>query len=142
MSTAEFPHRSDDAALLRLIGAIRAEGTPDALEERQLRLADSVGALAGFKCNTDRARAGLGAFISDLVEKDGPRVALELEIAFSGWHDRGDDGAALIEFGLKAKELPSVLAALSALLWPTGYQADDQDREEAWNGTAESHTQS
>lgn len=131
----EFPRRADDDALLNLARAILAEGTPNSTSERQALFAREYGARCGFDCSTDIARAGLGAFIDDLIKMGGPRDVASLVISFQRWYGDGVDSADIADFGCNgepAEWLNVRMAALAVALWDAGSGSQQQDCDAAW----------
>jgi hypothetical protein len=124
VTTSEFPRKPDDAALLRLARAVLAEETDFSVSAEQVRLALTFGLQAGFECNTDRAVAGLGAFISDLVALGGPRDQASMVVAFRGWYGDREDQAGLHEYGCATGDtgrwLEARMADLARVLWDGG----------------------
>jgi len=123
MTTAEFPKKPIDDALLRLAMAVVAEGTEQSTGAVQAKLARTYGSQAGFSCTTARAEAGLGAFIADLVGMGGPRDTSSMIVAFQGWHGTAEDQADLAEFGCNGNErswLESRMETLRRFLWDGG----------------------
>jgi hypothetical protein len=104
----------------RLLAAVVQEAGGTSVEEEHRELAMTIGIAAGFRCGSDKALCGLGAFISDLLKLQGPRTVDELGLAFAGWYGRGEESAALAEYGVSADELPQCLSALAGLLWDGG----------------------
>lgn len=131
----EFPLKPDNAALMNLARAIFAEGTPGSTSERQAALALRYGESCGFDCSTDTARAGLGAFIDDLLTMDGPRDVESLTLSFQRWYGDDSEAARIADFGCSEDPsdwLHERMTALAAALWDAGSASQQQDRDAAW----------
>jgi hypothetical protein len=133
MTIHEFPRKPDNASLTKLLGAIAAEGTANAVDARQRRLAESVALVLGIKLDTDRAIAGFGAFLEDLTAQGGPQDVESMTLAFRRWHDCGPDSASLAEFGLEPHELTGMLAGIAVLLWDTGESVVQAHDVQTWD---------
>lgn len=134
MTSDEFPRIPDAAPLSRLLRALAAEHTPNTVDARQRRLADSAAAVLGMDIKTDRAAAAFGAFLDDLTTHGGPRDPASMTLAFRRWHDCGEESANLYEFGFEEEEdLTEVMQSVAVLLWDTGGVGTCSHDVEAWD---------